>query len=132
MNARPAPPLHPRAARPLWWLCALYALATLVTLAVLLWNRHDPTIATREAWTHALIVCAFAAVLLTVVRRAATGARGAVRRLRIISVVLPVVSLLEAVIPGLFPTWMRLEQLLYAALLLAVALLVRAPHPATP
>ncbi|WP_344983585.1 hypothetical protein [Deinococcus rubellus] len=110
----------------------LYTLATLTTLGVLLLKRNDAAFATSEAWTHAGIVCIFAVVLLSVVRRAAAGGRGAYRRLQIVSAVLPVVSLLEAVIPGLFPTWMRVEQLSYAGLLLAVALLVRSFRPTLP
>jgi len=132
LYTRPAPPLNPGTFRPIWRLCLLYALATLVTLGVLIWKRNAADVATTEAWTHAFIVCVFAAVLLSVVHRAATGTRGAYRRLQIVSVVLPVVSLLEAVIPGLFPTWMRIEQLLYALLLLFVALLVRSSRPVVP
>ena len=80
-------------------------------------------VATTEAWTHAVIVCAFAVLLIGVTARAATGDRRAYRRLRVISVVIPTVSVVLILIPGLFPTWMDVEQAGYAVLLLIVAAL---------
>jgi hypothetical protein len=100
---------------------------TLVTLAVLaaLHSRQ----ATPEAWGHAGIVGILALLLPVRLRAAGRGSSGAVTAIAVIAVVLVVVNVVEALIPGLFPVWMRVEMVVIAALMAAVALLtLRARH----
>jgi hypothetical protein len=68
-------------------------------------------------------VFGFALLLIGVTNRAAKGRRRAYLRLRIIAFVIPVLSVVLVVIPGLFPTWMKLEQGVYAVVLPAIAFL---------
>jgi lysylphosphatidylglycerol synthetase-like protein (DUF2156 family) len=82
-------------------LVALYvvvALGTLVALAVLAGTA--PRLATDEAWGHALIVAVFAVVLPLRTRAAARGSVSGLRALTIIGVVLLVVNVVEAALPG--------------------------------
>lgn len=105
-------------------LVALYvvvALGTLVALAVLAGTA--PRLATDEAWGHALIVAVFAVVLPLRTRAAARGSVSGLRALTIIGVVLLVVNVVEAALPGVFPAWMRVEMVAIAVMMLALAIL---------
>jgi hypothetical protein len=79
---------------------------------------------TPEAWVHAVIVAVFAVVLPLRLRAAREGRRSGLRALGIISGVLVLVNAVEAVIPGLFPGWMRVEMIGVAALMAVAVLLV--------
>jgi hypothetical protein len=76
---------------------------------------------------HEVILLAFAVILVRVATRAASGDRRAYLRLRIIGLVVPIASIVEALVPGLFPGWMRIEQVLYGLWLLAVVALACSP-----
>jgi hypothetical protein len=92
--------------------------AALVVLAAV-----APSQATQEAWVHAVIVGVFAAVLPLRLRAARGGSGSALRAVGIISAVLTVVNAVEALIPGLFPAWMRVEMVAIAVLMAASTLL---------
>ncbi len=106
-------------------LIAVYVLcviATIVTLAVL--SGSDPDQATGDAWVHAVIVGVFAVLLPVRLRAARKGSERAGLAVGIIATVLVVVNVVEALIPGLFPIWMRVEMAGIAVLMTAVAVLV--------
>ncbi len=110
---------------PLTRLLAVYvlvALATVVALGVL--SDVAPQQATSDAWVHAVIVAVFAVVLPLRARSAARGDAGALRAVGIIAAVLFVVNGVEALLPGLFPAWMRAEMVGLALLMAAVVGLV--------
>ena len=96
---------------------AVLALGTVAALAVL--SEEAPTWATQEAWGHGVIVAVFAMVLLRRWRAARRGSARAFRAVRIITGVLLVANLIEACLPS-FPTWMRIEMVVIAAVMLAV------------
>ena len=101
------------------------AVGTVVALAVL--AAVAPSLATQDAWGHAVIVAVFAVVLPLRVRAARHGSLSALRAVGIISAVLFLVNVVEAMIPGLFPTWMRIEMAAIAVLMaISVRLVVRA------
>jgi hypothetical protein len=104
-------------------LLLVYLAATVATHAVLAVRRDDTAFATDEAWGHAIVVLVFAALLVPAASRAARGSRGAYRRLLIVSIVIPVASVVLVALPHLLPEWMRIEQAAYGALLLVVAVL---------
>jgi CDP-diglyceride synthetase len=108
-------------------MCAIYLAATVVTLGFLAWKEGDRSLVTEDAWVHGVILLVFAVVLVRVATRAASGDRRAYLRLRIIGFVVPAASVVEALIPGLFPGWMRVEQLVYGVWLLAVVALASRP-----
>ncbi|MFF2921775.1 hypothetical protein ACFVTP_05050 [Streptomyces celluloflavus] len=94
-------------------------LGTLVALVVM--AGAAPALATSEAWGHAVIVGVFAVVLLLRTRTALKGSRTGLRAVAVIGCVLLVVNLVEAVLPGAFPAWMRVEMLFIAAMMAALA-----------
>jgi len=98
------------------------ALGTVAALGIL--SATAPHLATRDAWVHAVIVAVFAVVLPLRLRAARAGSPGALRAVGIISAVLFLVNVIEAMIPGLFPLWMRAEMIGIAVIMLAVILLV--------
>lgn len=107
-------------------LVGVYGLVALGTVAVLVWmSSAAPELATDEAWGHAMIVAAFAIVLLARTRAATKGSAKALRAVRIIAMVLLVVNLVEALLPGVFPAWMRIEMLAIAAWMALILLCVR-------
>lgn len=97
-------------------------LATLVALAIL--TAAGSGQATSDAWVHAVIVGVFAVLLPLRLRAARQGSVRAVVAVGIIATVLVVVNVVEAVIPGLYPMWMRGEMIAIAVLMAAVAVLV--------
>lgn len=96
--------------------------ATIAALAVL--AATNPDQATSNAWGHAVIVAFFAVLLPLRFRSARRGSVGALRAVGIIASVLALVNLIEALIPGFVPVWMRVEMFLVAALMAFVVLLV--------
>ena len=71
-----------------------------------------------------MIVAVFAVVLPLRLRAAPSGRRGALRAVGIISAVLFLVNVIEVLIPGLFPLWMRAVMVGMAVVMAAVMLLV--------
>lgn len=71
-----------------------------------------------------MIVAAFAVLLLVRVRSARGGSVGALRAVGLISAVLLLVNVVEALIPGFVPIWMRVEMVGIAVLMAAVILCV--------
>jgi hypothetical protein len=108
-------------------MCWIYLAATVASLGFLAVQSGDRSLVTDEAWGHEIVLLAFAIVLVRVAGRAATGNRRAYLRLRIIGLVVPIASVVEALIPGFLPDWMRVEQLLYGGWLLAVVVLASRP-----
>ncbi len=97
------------------------ALGTLVVLGVM--AAVAPSAATAEAWGHAVVVAVFALVLPLRTRAAFKGSRAGLRAVTVIGCVLAVVNLVEAVLPGVFPPWMRVEMVVIAAMMLTLAAL---------
>jgi hypothetical protein len=98
------------------------AVGTVVALGVL--AAVAPSLATQDAWGHAVIVAVFAVVLPLRVRAARRGSLSALRAVAIISAVLFLVNVVEAAVPDLFPTWMRIEMVAIAVLMATSVLLV--------
>jgi hypothetical protein len=95
-------------------------LATLIALVVLSFSAPDQ--AGDNAWGHAIVVSVFAVVLPLRLRRARSGHRATVRAIGLIASVLLVVNVVEALIPGFVPAWMRVQMYVVAALMLVVVL----------
>ena len=100
---------------------ATVALGTLAALAVM--AVVAPRLATSEAWEHAVIVGVFALLLVMRSRAARGGSAAGLRAVVVIAGILTAANLVEAAIPGLFPSWMRVEMLAVAALTLLVMVL---------
>lgn len=97
-------------------------LATLIVLIVL--AKTAPSQAPSAAWTHAVIVAGFAVLLPIRLRSAQRGSVGALRAVGLIAAALFLVNVIEALIPGFVPIWMRVEMIGVAVLMGLVILLV--------
>lgn len=100
---------------------AAYVVIALGTVpALLVMSMTVPSLATGEAWGHAVIVGALSIVLLFRARAAGRGGVAGLRSVVVIGCVLLVVNLVEAALPGVFPLWMRVEMLVVAALMVVM------------
>lgn len=96
--------------------------ATLLALIVL--SAIAPSQAPTEAWVHAVIVAAFAVLLPLRLRAAERGSVRAVRAVGIIAAVLLMVNLVQALLPDLYPVWMRVEMVGIAVVMVGVIAVV--------
>jgi hypothetical protein len=104
---------------------AAYVVIALGTVAALgIMSAATPHLATRQAWIHAVIVAVFAVILPLRLRSAQGGSLRALRAVGLISAALFLVNVIEALLPGLFPVWMRTEMIGIAVLMASVILLV--------
>ncbi|KQS00242.1 hypothetical protein ASG12_04685 [Williamsia sp. Leaf354] len=94
------------------------AVLTVVALAIL--SAVAPDQAPRDAWVHAVIVVVFAALLPVRLRSAQRVSVAALRAVGIISVVLFLANVIEAMIPDFAPGWMRIEMIVIALVMLGI------------
>ncbi|MER7002126.1 hypothetical protein ABT297_03640 [Dactylosporangium sp. NPDC000555] len=85
-----------------------------VTLAVIVALRHHPDVVNAAVWIRGSIVVASAALTNVF------AARGDVRRLRIVAIVMVVAIVVIVALPGPFPLWLKLEQVACGLLLLGM------------
>lgn len=106
-------------------LVAAYVVVVVATIAVLaVLSALAPAQATSEAWGHAVVVAVFAVLLPLRLRAAARGSVRALRAVGLVAAALFLVNVVEALIPGLFPGWMRVEMVGVAVLMAGVILSV--------
>ena len=79
-------------------------------------------------WWRLLVIFGIATTLFYFVWRARLGFWWAYSRLRLFSLVFPVIAVATCVIPGLYPGWMVAEQLLFSAVLLLVRGVLSTSH----
>ena len=114
----------PRVVRAFRWMtwilvvCTLLGIAAVVTAAVLAFTDHVVTFA---VWMRCLVVLGITATLFYFLWRARLGWFWAFRRLQLFSRIFPVVALVLAAIPGLYPVWVITEQIAFALLLIGVS-----------
>ncbi|HET9656662.1 MAG TPA: hypothetical protein VFP72_15005 [Kineosporiaceae bacterium] len=78
-------------------------------------------------WWRLVVVFGIATTLLYFVWRARLGFWWAYSRLRLFSLVFPAVAITTCLVPGLYPDWMVVEQLLFSCVLLVVRRVLSAP-----
>jgi hypothetical protein len=100
-------------------LIAAYLVLSLATLVVAVLLRHHANLVNDAVWVRATIVVASAAVCNWL------AARGDVRRLRIIAIVMTVAIAVIVSVPLPFPLWLKLEQIACGLLLIGVVLTLR-------
>ncbi|WP_327297841.1 hypothetical protein [Streptomyces sp. NBC_01197] len=94
-------------------------LSVLTLLAVVL-LRNDHAAVNSAVWIRGSIVAVSSVLLYAFAVRAARGARGAWRRLTVISSVMVAVIVVIVALPGGFPEWMKIEQGVCGLLLIGV------------
>lgn len=114
----------PRVARAFRWIAwILFACTALgvasVAFAVALTAAGDHV--GFAVWMRCLVVLGITATLFYFLWRARLGWFWAFRRLQLFSRIFPVVALVLAAIPGLYPVWVVTEQIAFALLLIGVS-----------
>jgi hypothetical protein len=109
-------------------LAMLYVVVNLATFGVIcaLRNRHD--LVNDTVWTRGTILAVTSLLLLAFTKGIARGSYKAFVRVRIISVILLLSVIILLVIPGLLPTWMKLEQAICGLLLLGIIVAANSRH----
>ncbi len=116
------------AAHDLTWVGALLraylliAVGSVGLLAVL--SVLASSLAPRDAWVHAIIVAVLALFLPLRLRAAQGGSRLALRAVGLIASVLVIANIVELLIPGWVPEWMKVQMGVVALLMAAVVALV--------
>lgn len=93
-------------------------IATVVIALVMTLDGADVGLA---VWMRCLVVLAITTTLFYFLWRARAGWYWAFRRLQLFSRIFPIVALVLAAIPGLYPFWVVTEQILFAVLLIGVS-----------
>ena len=103
------------------WLLAAGLLLGLaaVVVAVVLLLRGDQV--AWVVWMRLVVVLGMTVTLFYFAWRAQRGFYWAYSRLRLFSKIFPIVALVTAAIPGLYPLWMITEQICFALILLGIA-----------
>jgi hypothetical protein len=122
---------HPRTRRAFvaiaWLLAAELVLggaAVIVAVAIALSGTAVPF----AVWMRTFVVLAMTVTLLYFAWRASRGYYWAYSRLRLFSKIFPVITLVLAAIPGLYPLWMVTEQILFSLIMIGVADYLSSDH----
>lgn len=122
VNKSGPPPLAPALPR-VTALVGIYLGVVLLTIAALaVMSVVAPDQATEHAWGHTIVVAVVAVLLPLRLRSAQRGSRGAIRAVGIIAAVLLVANVVEALLPGFVPEWMRGQMILVALLMLGIVI----------
>jgi cation transport ATPase len=109
------------------WLLAAELLIGTAALAIpvmLEMRREVPLV----VWMRLVVVLAMTVTLFYFAWRAQRGYYWAYSRLRLFSKIFPIVALVTAAIPGLYPVWMVTEQIFFALILLGIAEYLSTDH----
>ncbi len=110
-----------------WILAAEIAVGTAaVVIAIVLAARGERV--GWAVWFRSVAVLGITVTLWYFAARAARGYFWAYSRLRLFSRVFPVVTLVIAAIPGLYPLWMTIEQIVFSLLMVGIGDLLTTAH----
>ncbi|NEN06065.1 hypothetical protein G3T36_09270 [Diaminobutyricibacter tongyongensis] len=103
-----------------WLLVAEFVLGvTAVAIAAVLQLTGHPV--QWAVWMRSAVVLGMTVTLFYFAWRAQKGYYWAYSRLRLFSKIFPIVTLVIAAIPGLYPLWMVTEQIIFSLILIGVA-----------
>ncbi|WP_245542732.1 hypothetical protein [Pseudoclavibacter soli] len=120
LQVRSTPPEATKVWRAITVLLSLEVLVGVATLVVAFVLRDVPGMVTWASWFRGSVVLAMTLTLFGFAWAAQRGWWWAYWRLRLFSQIFPVVTLVIAAIPGLYPLWMTIEQIVFSVLLLGV------------
>jgi hypothetical protein len=110
-----------------WLLLAEFVIGAGAVLEAITLSRSGDHVS-PVVWWRLLVIFGIATTLFYFLWRARLGLWWAYSRLRLFSLVFPVVAIATCLIPGLYPSWMVAEQLLFSAVLLLVRRVLSTPH----
>jgi len=103
-----------------WLLAAEFVLGiAAVVVAVVLQSRGEDV--PWVVWMRSVVVFGMTITLFYFAWRAQHGFYWAYSRLRLFSKIFPIVALVTAAIPGLYPLWMITEQIVFSLILLGIS-----------
>jgi hypothetical protein len=114
-------------ARTAWLLLAAFVIGAGAVVEAVARARAGDHV-TPLVWWRLVVILAIASTLFYFVWRASLGFWWAYSRLRLFSLVFPVIAVGSSLVPGLYPEWMVVEQVLFSAVLLLVRWVLSAPH----
>ena len=122
---------HPKTVRAFTWIIwllvaelALGAGAVVVALALAVGGDAVPF----SVWMRTVVVLGMTATLFYFAWRASLGWRWAYLRLRLFAQIFPVITLVLAAIPGLYPVWMVTEQIVFSLIRIGIADVLTSDH----
>ena len=83
---------------------------------------------TWAVWFRSVAVLAITLTLLYFAWRASLGYYWAYSRLRLFTRIFPIVTLVVATIPGLYPLWMTIEQIVFSLLMIGIGDILTTDH----
>jgi hypothetical protein len=110
------------------WILAAEVVVGIVAfvIAIVLVSRGEYV--AWAVWFRGVAVLGITVTLFYFAWRAAKGYYWAYSRLRLFSKIFPIVTLVIAAIPGLYPFWMTIEQIIFSFLLIGVGDLLTTDH----
>jgi hypothetical protein len=114
---------HPRTRRGfagILWILAAEIVVGVAAVIIAIVLTIDGVQLHWAVWFRSVAVLAITATLLYFAWRASLGFYWAYSRLRLFSRIFPIVTLVIAAIPGLYPLWMTIEQIVFSLLLIGV------------
>lgn len=122
---------HPRTRRYfigiLWILAAEIVVGVAAVIVAFALAAHGEPI-TWAVWFRSIAVLAITLTLLYFAWRASLGYYWAYSRLRLFSRIFPIVTLVIAAIPGLYPLWMTIEQIVFSLLMIGIGDILTTDH----
>lgn len=115
---------HPktqRAFRWVYWILLAESVVGAAAVVVAVVLQAGGTQVGFAAWFRGIVVLLMTLTLFFFAWRARQGYYWGYQRLRLFSQIFPVVTLVVATIPGLYPYWMVVEQIVFAVLMIGVA-----------
>lgn len=110
-----------------WLLLAEFVIGTGAVVEAFLLARSGDRVP-LVVWWRLVVIFGIAGTLFYFVWRARLGFWWAYSRLRLFSLVFPLVAIATCLVPGLYPTWMVVEQILFSAVLLVIRQLLSSAH----
>ncbi|MGT2462031.1 hypothetical protein [Sinomonas atrocyanea] len=115
---------HPKTQRAfqwVYWILLAEVAVGIAAVAIAVVLQAGGTDVGFAAWFRGVVVLLMTLTLFFFAWRARHGYYWGYQRLRLFSQIFPVVSLVVATIPGLYPYWMVVEQIVFAVLMIGVA-----------
>ncbi len=115
---------HPRTRRTfvaIAWLLVLELAIGIAAVVIALVLAAHGTPVQWSVWLRTVVVLGMTATLFYFAWRASLGYYWGYSRLRLFSKIFPVITLVLAAIPGLYPLWMVTEQIVFSLVMIGVA-----------
>lgn len=122
---------HPRTRRAFSWITWLLVVELIlglgaVVVALVLASGGEAV--SFAVWMRTVVVLGMTVTLFYFAWRAKLGWRWGYQRLRLFAQIFPVITLVMAAIPGLYPAWMVTEQIVFSLIMIGIADFLTSDH----